>query len=152
MRARKSVRLVPSHNINDMEKLSREHIRRVVNTIWTQLVGTTSPDVIGSWGLSSLSATQMVKRINGSDLTMAALILTVEGFCFQGQVYVALDEGSDYYRIYFKIADNLEEKRADVAFDELGSVLDSLIESGGMSKQEYEAKIEEEYNLKVISV
>ena len=133
-----------------MEKLSREHIRSVVNTIWSQLIGTTSPDVIGSWGLSSLSATQIVKKINGYDLTMAALILTVEGFCFQGNVYVVLDEGSDYYRIYFQKQDNLEEKRADVAFDELGSILDSLIESGGMSQEEYEARITAEYNLKSI--
>lgn len=81
---------------------------------------------------------------------MAALILTVEGFCFQGNVYVALDEGSDYYRIYFQTENNLEEKRADVAFDELGSILDSLIESGGMSQEEYEAKIAEEYNLKSV--
>lgn len=133
-----------------METLSKEHVRNVVNTIWSQLIGTTSPDVIGSWGLSSLSATQIVKKINGYDLTMAALILTVEGFCFQGNVYVALDEGSDYYRIYFQTQDNLEEKRTDVAFDELGSILDSLIESGGMSKEEYEAKITAEYNLKSI--
>ena len=134
----------------DMESLSRNHIRSVVNTIWSQLVTTTSPDVIGSWGLSSLSATQIVKKINGYDLAMAALILTVEGFCFQGNVYVALDEGSDYYRIYFQTENNLEEKRADVAFDELGSILDSLIESGGMSQEEYEAKIAEEYNLESV--
>ena len=56
-----------------METLSKEHVRNVVNTIWSQLIGTTSPDVIGSWGLSSLSATQIVKKINGYDLTMAAL-------------------------------------------------------------------------------
>ena len=78
-----------------MESLSKDHIRSVVNTIWSQLVATTSPDIIGSWGLSSLSATQIVKKINGYDLAMAALVLTVEGFIFQGQVYVALDEGSD---------------------------------------------------------
>ena len=31
---------------------------------------------------------------------MAALVMQVKGFQFQGKVYIALDEGSDYYRIY----------------------------------------------------
>lgn len=135
-----------------MEVLSKEHVRSVVNTIWNQLVATTSPDVIGSWGLSALSATQIVKKVYGSDLTMAALILTVNGFLFQGRVFVALDEGSDYYRIYFQNEDNLEEQQADVAFDELGSILDSLIESGNMSHQEYVAKVDEEYKINRVLV
>ena len=29
----------------------------------------------------------------------------------------------------------------DIAFDELGDVLDSMIETGGMSKEEYQAKV-----------
>ena len=108
-----------------------------------QLVVTTAPDVIGSWGISRLSAKQIVRNINGYDFTMAALILNVDGFLFQGNVYVALDEGCDYYRIYFEKDVKLEEKRVDIAFDELGGVLDSLIESGGMSKQEYDAAMQE---------
>lgn len=70
-----------------MESLSKDHIRNVVNTIWSQLVATTSPDIIGSWGLSSLSATQIVKKINGYDLAMAALVLTYlprAGLCSPG--------------------------------------------------------------------
>lgn len=31
---------------------------------------------------------------------MAALVMQVNGFQFQGKIYIALDEGSDYYRIY----------------------------------------------------
>ncbi len=31
---------------------------------------------------------------------MAALVMQVNGFQFQGTLYIALDEGSDYYRIY----------------------------------------------------
>jgi len=130
-----------------MENLSKEHVRRVVNTIWSQLVATTSTDVIGSWGLSALSATQICKKINGYDLAMAALIMTVEGFAFQGQVYIALDEGSDYYRIYFKNGTDLQEQRADIAFEELGSTLDSLIETGGLSEEQYKEKISQGYTL-----
>ena len=135
-----------------MENLSKEHVRRVVNTIWNQLIATTSTDVIGSWGLSALSATQISKKINDYDLDMAALIMTVEGFNFQGKVFVALDEGSDYYRIYFLKENNLEEQRADVGFDELGTILDSLIESGNMSQEEYYKRVENEYDCHLLII
>ena len=29
---------------------------------------------------------------------MAALVIQVNGFQFQGKIYIALDEGSDYYQ------------------------------------------------------
>lgn len=133
-----------------MESLSKEHVRRVVNTLWTQLITTTSPDVIGSWGVSGLWATQIVKNINGYDLAMAALMMAVEGFSFQGQVYVALDEGSDYYRIYTKDGEELKEQHIDVAFDELGQTLDSIIETGGMSEEQYQERIVQEYNVRIV--
>lgn len=133
-----------------METLSKEHVRRVVNTLWTQLITTTSPDVIGSWGVSGLWATQIVKNINGYDLAMAALMMSVEGFSFQGQVYVALDEGSDYYRIYIKDGEELKEQHIDVAFEELGQILDSVIETGGMSEEQYQERIVQKYNVRVV--
>ena len=83
-----------------MKTLDREHVRSVVNTIFSQLLHTTSIDVINSWGISKMYATQIVKNVNGEDFTMAALVMQVDGFQFQGKVYIALDEGSDYYRIY----------------------------------------------------
>ena len=43
-------------------------------------------------------ATQIVKNVNSEDFTMAALVMQVNGFQFQGKVYIAFDEGSDYYR------------------------------------------------------
>ena len=61
---------------------------------------TTPIDVINSWGISKMYATQIVKNVNGEDFTMAALVMQVDGFQFQGKVYIALDEGTDYYRIY----------------------------------------------------
>lgn len=83
-----------------MKTLDREHVRSVVNTIFSQLLHTTSIDVINSWGISKMYATQIVKNVNGENFTMAALVMQVNGFQFQGEVYIALDEGSDYYRIY----------------------------------------------------
>ena len=74
---------------------------------------------------------------------MAALVMQVNGFQFQGKVYIALDEGSDYYRIYGEKDGTTKEYHHDVAFDELGDVLDSMIETGGMTKEEYQAKVKD---------
>ena len=69
---------------------------------------TTPIDVINSWGISKMYATQIVKNVNGEDFTMAALVMQVNGFQFQGKIYIALDEGSDYYRIYGKRMERLK--------------------------------------------
>ena len=69
--------------------------------------------------------------------------MQVNGFQFQGKVYIALDEGSDYYRIYGEKDGTTKEYHHDIAFDELGDVLDSMIEIGGMSKEEYQAKVKD---------
>lgn len=88
-------------------------------------------------------ATQIVKNINGEDFTMAVLVMQVNGFQFQGKIYIALDEGSDYYRIYGEKDGTTKEYHHDIAFDELGDVLDSMIETGGMTKEEYQAKVKD---------
>ena len=98
---------------------------------------TTPIDVINSWGISKMYATQIIKNINGENFTMAALVMQVNGFQFQGMVYIALGEGSDYYRIYGEKDGATKEYHHDIAFDELGDVLDSMIETGGMTKEEY---------------
>ena len=88
-------------------------------------------------------ATQIIKNTNGEDFTMAALVMQVNGFQFHGKVYIALDEGSDYYHIYGEKDGTTKEYYHDIAFDELGDVLDSMIETGGMSKEEYQAKVKD---------
>lgn len=126
-----------------MKTLDREHVRSVVNTIFSQLLHTTPIDVIKSLGISKMYATQIVKNVNGENFTMAALVMQVNGFQFQGEVYIALDEGSDYYRIYGEKNGTTKEYHHDIAFDELGDVLDSMIETGGMTKEEYQAKVKD---------
>lgn len=101
---------------------------------------TTPIDIINSWGISKMYATQIIKNVNGEDFTMAALVMQVNGFQFQGKVYITLDEGSDYYRIYGEKNGTTKEYHHDIAFDELDDVLDSMIETGGMTKEEYQAK------------
>ena len=46
-------------------------------------------------------------------------------------------QGSDYYRIYGEKDGTTKEYHHDISFDELGDVLDSMIETGGMTKEEY---------------
>ena len=67
---------------------------------------------------------------------MAALVMQVNGFQIQGKIYIALDEDSDYYRIYGEKDGTTKEYHHDIAFDELGDVIDSMIETGGMTKEE----------------
>ena len=69
---------------------------------------TTPIDVINSLGISKMYATQIVKSVNGEDFTMATLVMQVNGFQFQGKIYIALDEGSDYHRIYGKRMERLK--------------------------------------------
>lgn len=73
---------------------------------------------------------------------MAALVMQVNGFQFKGTVYVALDEGSDYYRIYGEKDGISKEYYSDVSFDELGDKLDSMIETGNMTEEEYQQQID----------
>ena len=47
---------------------------------------------------------------------MAALVMQVNGFKFQGKVYIALGEGSDYYRIYGEKNGTTKEYHHDIAF------------------------------------
>lgn len=69
--------------------------------------------------------------------------MQVNGFQIQGEVYNALDEGSDYYRIYGEKDGTTKEYHHDIALDELGDVLDSMIETEGMTKEEYQAKVKD---------
>ena len=82
---------------------------------------------------------------------MAALVMQVNGFQFQGKIYIALDEGSDYYKYdeqgnLISVTDpkgTTKEYHHDISFDELGDVLDLMIETGGMTKEEYQAKVKD---------
>ena len=46
-------------------------------------------------------------------------------------------------RIYGEKDETTKEYHHDIAFDELGDVLDLMIETGGMTKEEYQAKVKD---------
>ena len=124
-----------------MEVLSKEHVMSVVNTIFSQLLHTTSMGVINSWGISKMYATQIIKNFNDENFAMAALVMQVSGFQFKGTIYIALDESTDYYRIYSEKDDTTKEYHHEIAFDVLGTVLDTMIETGVLTKEEYQDKV-----------
>lgn len=104
-----------------MEVLEQKHAMGVVKTILQQLAGTTATSVFCSWGVSQMYATQIVMPVNGMDFSMAALVMEVNGFNFKGKLYVALDEGSDYYRIYCEKNGILKEEHHDIGVGRVGS-------------------------------
>jgi hypothetical protein len=70
----------------------------------------------------------------------------VHGFNYKGKLLVAYDEGVDYYRILGTDEEGeLVTLRHDIYFDQLGEVLDQIIEKGDMTEEEYLQRIEEEY-------
>lgn len=72
---------------------------------------------------------------------MAALAMQADGFLFKGKVLVALDEVTDYYRIYGETDGNLQEYYSDIAVVELSTTLDTMIETGGLNLKEYQTKV-----------
>ena len=86
-------------------------------------------------------ATQIVKKVNGEDFTMAALIMQVNGFQIQGTLYIALNEGFEYYLIYGEKDGATKEHHHDIAFNELSDRLDLMIEIVGTTKEEYQEKV-----------
>ena len=131
-----------------MEVLEQKHVLEIAKTIIQQLAGTTDVSVFWSWGVSQMYASQIVMPVNGMNFAMAALVMNVNGFNFKGKLYIALDEGSDYYRIYCEKNGKLKEEHHDIGVEELGTTLDSVIETGGLSMEEYKTKVFKRYSLK----
>jgi hypothetical protein len=129
-----------------MEELSKEYVQEMAETILQQLTGTTQPMVMFSWGMEKLLATQVIEHSNGDYYHMAALSFIVHGFNYKGKLLIAYDEGVDYYRILGTDEEGeLVTLRHDICFDQLGEVLDQIIEKGDMTEEEYLQRIEKEY-------
>ncbi len=117
-------------------KIDKNHILSVVEEIRRQLVGLTPLNVLMSWGISQFAATVIDD--------MPALRLKVNGRLHKGEVFIALNEGTDYYEIYLKNGNNAARKFAeDIDFTQLGETIDKEIESG-TDKEEYARFCEEQ--------
>ena len=109
-------------------------VNNIANEIYRQLKAVLGINVLWSWGI----AEQRAMMYNN----MASLGIRVNGYIHKGWVIISLNEGKDLYNIYLlDKKQNVKETIEDVFVEDL-DVLDSLIETGEMSEQEYKEKIE----------
>lgn len=118
----------------NLSKADIEFINSTAKTIHSYLV---RPDkwVYFSWGAKKPVAT----LYEG----MAALQVSVNGFICKGKVIIAYNEGADTFEVYtFNRKGRLLETRKDVYFDELQSVVDSMVETKNAASDEYKNQID----------
>ena len=113
----------------------------VATEIWRQLRATLGVDVMWSWGIRKVTYTMC----NGG---MPALQIQVSGRLFKGYVLVALDEGSDTYKVFVKktLRGELTCICEEAYCDNFGQIIDRYVESGA-NMEEYKKWIEKEYGL-----
>lgn len=100
--------------------------------------GESAWSVISSWGVSKKAFLRW--------RDMPALALRVQGFAHTGWIIISLNEGMDVYEAELADDDFFAKegsRREEVYCEELGAVIDEMVETGGLSKEEYDKKIEE---------
>lgn len=102
--------------------MEQEFLMRVANEINRQIRCSVTMSVQMSWGVSKRIATIYENR--------ATLALRVSGVLHKGWVYISLDEGRDCYVITLLSPDKkrVVSVRDEVYCEELGSVIDNLVE------------------------
>lgn len=103
-------------------RMEQEFLMRIANEINRQIRCGVTMSVQMSWGVSKRIATLYENR--------ATLALRVSGVLHKGWAYVSLDEGRDCYIITLLSSDKKKvvSVRDEVYCEELGSVIDNLIE------------------------
>ena len=126
-----------------MKRLSKKQIGRAVCTILQQLALTTPLNVVYGWGVTNKVATQIEITVDGMERTVAALMMDVNGFNYQGRLYVTNNRVKQTFGLYSERNGMLHEENENIAFKDLWQVLDAVIETGGMSQQEHLQRLRE---------
>ena len=126
-----------------MKRLSKKQIGRAVCTILQQLALTTPLNVVYSWGVTNKVATQIEITVDGMEKTVATLMMDVNGFNYQGRLYVTNNRVKQTFGLYSERNGMLHEENENIAFKDLGQVLDAVIETGGMSQQKHLQRLRE---------
>lgn len=115
--------------------MEAQYVNEIAQTILSQIKMTTQPNVYWSWGAKGFVATIFNN--------MPALKFRVSGLNYSGYVIVSLNEGSDTYEIYKMKVKTKETEKVydDVYCDQLGELLDKLIETGNKSNEEYHENV-----------
>ena len=126
-----------------MKRLSKKQIGRAACTILQQLALTTPLNVVYSWGVTNKVATQIEITVDGMEKTVATLMMDVNGFNYQGRLYVTNNRVKQTFGLYSERNGMLHEENENIAYKDLGQVLDAVIETDGMSQQEYLQRLRE---------
>ena len=126
-----------------MKRLSKKQIGRAACTILQQLALTTPLNVVYGWGVTNKVATQIEITVDGMERTVAALMMDVNGFNYQGRLYVTNNRVKQTFGLYSERNGMLHEENENIAFKDLWQVLDAVIETGGMSQQEHLQRLRE---------
>ena len=116
-----------------MKRLSKKQIGRAACTILQQLALTTPPNVVYSWGITNKVATQIEIMVDGMEKNVAALMMDVNGFNYQGRLYVTNNRVKQTFGLYSEQKGMLHKENENIAYKEKEQVLDKGIETGGMS-------------------
>ena len=114
--------------------MEKEEVLAIAETI-NQQIGLTANIIVQlTWGVS--------KRLATIYKGMATLKLRVSGAIHKGWVYISLNQGTDTYEITLTdVHGNVKNELTDIYFDQLGTLIDSLVERpANMTDNEY-AKI-----------
>jgi hypothetical protein len=111
----------------------------IAREIYRQIQATFSNMLLWSWGIAEQRAMTYEN--------MPSLGLKVNGYEHTGWVIISLNEGKDLYNIY--LIDNMQNvtKTIEDVFVEDLEILDTLIETGETSEQEYRDKVRSTYSL-----
>ena len=126
-----------------MKRLRKRQIGRAACTILQQLALTTPLNVVYGWGVTNKVATQIEITVDGMERTVAALMMDVNGFNYQGRLYVTNNRVKQTFGLYSERNGMLHEENENIAFKDLGQVLDAVIETGGMSQQKHLQRLRE---------
>lgn len=126
-----------------MKRLRKKQIGRAACTILQQLALTTPLNVVYGWGVTNKVATQIEITVDGMERTVAALMMDVNGFNYQGKLYVTNNRVKQTFGLYSERNGILHEENENIAFKDLGQVLDAVIETGGMSQQKHLQRLRE---------
>lgn len=126
------------------QNIRNETCRNIAQEAHAQLFCSITKDEYFSWGVSH--------RGYGFYNQMPTLMLKVSGLMHKGWVYISLNEGRDTYEIRL-LNDNkniVTRTLEDVYFDQLGTLVDSMVERpAGMSNEEYYQKAMEDSKAKM---
>ena len=126
-----------------MKRLRKKQIGRAACTILQQLALTTPLNVVYGWGVTNKVATQIEITVDGMERSVVALMMDVNGFNYQGRLYVTNNRVKHTFGLYSERNGMLHEENENIAFKDLGQVLDAVIETGGMSQQKHLQRLRE---------